>query len=440
MRSSGSTYLALTRDFIVLLKKFVSFARPMLLSRAQHQLFQIEFAKMSSDFNRGVQMPLLIVGLVLLTLAGTASAQSDELKQEIALTFLSHRSGYNQIFKSHHDGSEPKPLFGGPIVDVPSFDDSYTMFREPHWTRQSPNGMYFASWVYEQGKPYSEFQGESRPMLVAGDMAGSWTRIVNADCHEEFAWSPDSKQLAFSILSTDHYQGALQKRMETTEISVSGVDGSHYQCVLEKKGKWFVLDWSPDGKRLLLLQRSISKKLEDGPLGLFEFRLADSLNARKKGKYDPDWTATSASEFLDPLDLKDLNLDGLQTSGVRYSPKRNEIAILAFDPEKMYAPNLLDDERSGRMMRLLGKIIVFDLKAKTHRKIADVEDGIRGPICWSPDGNDVYFSVYLPKDDDREKFAESKEHGLSIWAVGRVGNDLRFITTGWSPDLPHLKP
>lgn len=109
----------------------------------------------------------------------------------------------------------------------------------------------------------------------------------------------------------------------------------------------------------------------------------------------------------------------------------------------MYAPNLVpdkDDELGrARMMRLLSKIYIFDLDTKTHRKIADYDDGIRGPICWSAGGDDVYFSRYLPKDDDREKFAEDKEHGLSIWAVGRDRMNARFITTGWSPDISHNK-
>jgi Tol biopolymer transport system component len=377
-----------------------------------------------------------MLALFAVAMATTASAQSIVSEQGIALTFLSHRSGYNQIYTSRADGSKPQPFFGGPIVDVPSFDDSYTMFREPHWTRQSPNGKYFASWVYESGEPYSQFQGTSRPMLIVGDIQGSWTRIVNPDCHEEFAWSPNSKQLAFSIFSTANYQGTLQNRPEATEICVSGIDGSKFRCILEKEGKWFVLDWSPDGKRLLLERRTFGKnELPD----LFEFRLADSLDARKHGKYDPEWNAKRAQEFLEPLDPR---LDGLHLLGARYSPTRSEIAIETCDPKGMYAPNLVADDEieRGRMMRLLGKIHVFDVVAKTHRKIADYEDGIRGPICWSPDGNDIYFSRYLPKDDDREKMSDDKEHGLSIWAVGRDGTNARFVTTGWSPDFPHIAP
>ena len=383
----------------------------------------------------------LVITLALMAVAATASAQTSDTERKLALTFLSHRSGYTQIYTSHSDGSKPQPFFGGPITEIPSFNESYIMFREPHWTRQSPNGEYFASWVYETGKPYSQFQGASRPMLVVGDIRGSWTRNVNPDCHEEFAWSPDSSKLAFSIFATANYQGSLQNRPDITEVFTSGIDGANVTCVLEQAGKWIVLDWSPDGKRLLISRRAFTSK----PIGmtgeLFEFQLHQALEDRQRAEYDAEWTTKTALKYLQNVDL---GLARLQVNSARYSPTRNELAIEVCDPQNMYAPNLVPDEddelERGRMMRLLSKIYVFDLETKAHRKIADYDDGIRGPICWSPDGNDVYFSRYLPKGDDRERFAESKEHGLSIWAVGRQGNNDRFITTGWSPDFPHTEP
>ncbi|HBE71866.1 MAG TPA: hypothetical protein DDW52_27305 [Planctomycetaceae bacterium] len=356
-----------------------------------------------------------------------------EKQSEMVLTFLSHRSGENLLYAAKPDGTDPLPIFGGPVTDIPSFNDSYVMFREPHWTRQSPDGTCFASWVYETGKPLSEYRGTLRPVLVVGDLAGTWTRIVSPDSHEEFAWSPDSKQIAYSVLSRSNYHGILQNRPVCTEIFVSGIDGSNFNPLFEQKGNWIVLDWSPDGKRLLIARREFAPKVI---VELFEFQLSDALLAKQQTEYDPEWTVKTALQFLKPIDL---GLGDLQVSSARYSPTRSEIAIEAFDPQNMYAPNMVgDDELSrGRMMRLLSKIFVFDLDTASSHKVADYEDGIRGPICWSPDGNDVLFSRYLPKGDDREKFAEAKEHGLSIWSVSRDGSNARFVTTGWSPDLPH---
>lgn len=390
---------------------------------------------------------VLLIGLLVLinsiSIASFVLAQeSNSQSSETWLTFLSHRSGHNLLYVSQQDGTSPKPIFGGPIGDVPSFDKSYTMFRDPHWTRQSPNGKYFASWVYEKGEPYSAYQGELRPMLWVGDMAGSWTRIVNPDCHEEFAWAPDSKQLAYSILTKpDRYRGLLQKRLETTEVMVSGIDGSNTECVLEQHGLWIVLDWSPDGERLLIACRKSGQQLEDGTSALFEFRIKDAMTARNGGQFDVNWPISGALKFLIPVEF---DLGGLQFVGARYSPTRNEIAVETYDPKNMYGPNRLADPNNeferAHMMRLLGKIHVLDLNSKALRKVADYEEGILGPICWSPEGNEILFSRYLPKEDDREKMPQTKEHGLGIWAIGRDGQNARFLTTGWSPDLPRLQP
>lgn len=276
------------------------------------------------------------VAIIAISLAATSvSAQTKQEPTETLLTFLSHRSGHNLLYKSQPDGNNPQPIFGGPILDVPSVNSSYAMFREPHWTRQSPNGKHFASWTYEMGKPHSEYQGVVRAMLWVGDIAGNWTRIVNPDCREEFAWAPDSKRIAFSISSTKNYRGSLQKSPETTEIYVSGIDGSDFNCILEQYGKWMVLDWSPDAARILIIQRHFGQQPGDGTSALFEFRVADAMDAREREPFDPEWAASGALKFLDPIVLE---LEGLQFNTARYSPTRNEIAIETYDPKNMYAP------------------------------------------------------------------------------------------------------
>lgn len=350
------------------------------------------------------------------------------VKSEQLLTFLSHRAGYSQIFTCQLDGSDSKPVFGDPPLDVP-FADSYKMFRQPHWTRQSPNGRFFASWVQDYGQPDSRYT-QPKNMLWIGEINREWNRVITIGCQEEFAWSPDSKRLAFSVLPTE-------ERPFTTEICISGIEDSNSMCVLECEGKWFVNDWSPDGRRLLVQRRNFGQKLEDLTSQLFEFRIADAIEARKRDKkdFDAEWIVNDASRFLDPVEL---NLNSMQFSGARYSPTRNQLAILIYDPKNMYAPNLVADDEWDRirMMRFLGKICVFDLENKTSVKVADYDDGIRGPICWSPDGNEIFFSRYLPDDNDREKSSTEKGDGLAIWAVERDGSNARFVTTGWSPDFP----
>jgi Tol biopolymer transport system component len=265
-------------------------------------------------------------------------------------------------------------------------------------------------------------------MLCVGDIQGTWTRIVNADCHEEFAWSPDSRSLAFSVLSQDNYSGTLQSRPKTTEIFTVGIDGSNEKCLLEKEGTWIVLDWSPDGQRLLLSRRDLQK----GTGELFEFYHSDAYEAALNSDYDPHWNVKRAVEFLKPVKV---DISDLQFNSTRYSPTRNEIACEVYDNKNMYAPRLPSETPESFRVRLLAKIYVADFESGIARKVADFDDGIRGPICWSPEGDEILFSRYLPKEDKRESPDTRDGNGLAIWAVGRDGENAQFITTGWSPDF-----
>ena len=114
----------------------------------------------------------------------------------------------------------------------------------------------------------------------------------------------------------------------------------------------------------------------------------------------------------------------MNPDNARYSPDGKCVAITYNDPAQVLAPNEL---------RYLGKLAVLEVATRHMKTIADYRDGLRGPICWSPDGKEVLFSrYYLPKGDDREKM--EAEYGLAIWAIGNEGTRARFLTTGWSPD------
>lgn len=356
------------------------------------------------------------VGAILAFTLIQANIDSADSKESVAqsndwITFLSHRSGQSFLYKMRPDGAELKPFFGGVIPDVPVLSDGVVLYREPHWTRLSPNGKYFACWAYEKGKPYSAWQGSLRPMLVVGDLEGTWTRVVNPDCHEEFTWSPDSQRLAFSVFSGKKERGALPPSLRSTKIVMCGIDGSNETVAIEQPGILIVFDWSPDGKRLLLSRRYFDSKPERAA-ALFELELSNNkcLPYLIEGSHD------------------------LNVVNARYSPRGDKIAVMYTNESNKYAPNECaeDELGKGRMMRLLAKLAVMNRDGTNMRTIADYPDGMRGPMCWSPDGERILVSRYLPKDDKREKF--DAEHGLAIWAVQADGKGERFLTTGWSPD------
>ena len=73
---------------------------------------------------------------------------------------------------------------------------------------------------------------------------------------------------------------------------------------------------------------------------------------------------------------------------------------------------------------------MLDVASRRIRIIAEYPEGIRGPICWSPDGKEILFSRHLPAGDQREKVPD----GLGIWVIRPDGTGARFLTTGWAPD------
>jgi hypothetical protein len=370
---------------------------------------------------------------------GSPFAQAGDPAPASRITFVSHRSGENLLYVMNPDGTGLRPIFGGPLADVPTVVEGTALYRSPHWTRQSPDGRYFACWAYDRGSPFDRYQGSVRFMLYAGGIDAAWSRVVNPDSHEEFAWSPDSRRLAFSIFSGEsHQQGFLRSSLRSTEIAICGFDGSQESFILEQPGILIVMDWSPDGKRLLLERRYLDVS-PHRPNDILQFELAEdqASRARSRGNNGPlrgsAWSATTAPQFLKTLIEGTRHRD---PNNARYSPDGRFLAIEFTDQDKMYAPNELGENEFERnnMMRYLGKLAVFEIATGRFTAIVDDADGLRGPVTWSPDGNEILFSRYLPKGDDREKMAKDKEHGLAIWSVHKDGRGARFVTTGWSPD------
>ncbi len=207
------------------------------------------------------------------------------------------------------DGSHLTSVFGGEIHDVPVVDEGVTLYREPHWTRQSPNGRYFASWVRDTGEPYSKYQGLTGFMIYVGGLDRSWCRVLDPDGHEEFAWSPDSTRIALSIIagkgaskqsSQGYYHSALPR---STEVYVLGIDGSHGAYVLEQPGMWSLCDWSSDGRKLLLL-RSAEKDMELSDLVEFDLKAAVAAGAKSGIRAETrgnGWAVGGAARFVKPL-------------------------------------------------------------------------------------------------------------------------------------------
>ena len=60
-------------------------------------------------------------------------------REESWITFLSRRTGDKLLYRMRPDGTQCTANFGGTVKDIPGMRDWVTLYREPHWTWQSPD-------------------------------------------------------------------------------------------------------------------------------------------------------------------------------------------------------------------------------------------------------------------------------------------------------------
>lgn len=338
------------------------------------------------------------------------------------ITFLSKRTGENLLYRMRPDGTELKSIFGGPVLDAPGISNSSHLYKEPHWTWQSPDRKHFVSWARDSVRPRNKSGTIPKYMLHLGRTDGTGpTRVLTPVCLEAAAWSPDGKRMAYAVV-TD-LESVERNMARTTRIYVNSIDGSREEMVFERPGLWTPQDWSPDGSKLLLQWSDFS----DVKLFRMAFYELDMLQIEQAFK--------NASPFrrLQRVNNEALNevlgkTAPVEPSSGRYSPDGKSIAVTAIrKTDKPGKWNSLDFEQG-----------VIDRATSKYRKIAWYEEGLRGPICWSPNGAEILFSRPLKDEDKREGGKEEgalrQEWGLGLWSIKPDGTGLRFLTTGWSPD------
>jgi Tol biopolymer transport system component len=340
------------------------------------------------------------------------------------ITFLSHRSGNNRLYRMHPDGSDLSPVFGGQLDDVPGLREGQVLYRQPHWSRQSPDHRFFLSWARDVVIPEENCRSPVRFMIYLGRTDGGPVRVLAPDGGEVFCWAHDSRSFAYTrrpVPDTRTVTG-LGPRIPSTQVVIAAIDGSIEEVVLEKAGCWTACDWSPHGQRLLLLYQNTGSP-NYGRWDLIELDLHKARYQRERmAELRPgdDFASSRAVEGC----LRSVT-DGLPIAWFaepRYSPDGSRIATIFSRRARLTDPGLHE----------LG---VIDVANERLEAIAEYRhpDRIHGPICWSPDGTEILIARPLPPVDRRENLATG-EPGLSIWAIRPDGMEARFLTTGWSPD------
>ena len=124
--------------------------------------------------------------------------------------------------------------------NAPGLTDGSTLYREPHWTRLSPDRKFFLSWATDVCRPGDKFRSSYRFMIYLRRVTGGQTRTIAPDGEEQFAWSPDSRQFAYSIQSVKNARSpiGIAGKLPSAQVVVVGVDGSNEKVVLKHPVTW----------------------------------------------------------------------------------------------------------------------------------------------------------------------------------------------------------
>jgi hypothetical protein len=355
------------------------------------------------------------------------STLSFDDRQESCITFLSRGSGGNLLQRMRPDGSEVATVFGGELEDVPGLSEGQVLYRDPHWTRQSPDRRFFLSWAHDRSPSSEKCPGSlSVFMIYLGRVDGGLSRVLApVRPGEVFTWAPDSRKFAYSRFNGPDTRTVtgLAPRLPSTQVVVAEIDGTAEEVVLEKPGYWTASDWSADGNRLLLIYDPTRSPCF-GRSDLIELDL-DMARHQKERMRELQPAEDFASGRTIDYCLKSLT-DGLPIGWFvdsRYSPDGKTIAVVY-----SHRARLVDFG--------FHKLGLFDITSETIEPIAEVPNPevISGPICWSPDGTEILFARRVHPDAYGEVPAASESRLPSIWAIRPDGTGARFITEGWSPD------
>jgi hypothetical protein len=211
----------------------------------------------------------------------------------------------------------------------------------------------------------------------------------------------------------------LGPRLRSTQVVIVGTDGTNEEVILEKPGFWEVYDWSPDGRKLLLVYHS-APSYRYGTGTIIEFDLVGARRQNEREAKVRPGLDFASSPYVEPsLRLLTSGQSGF-FAVARYSPDGKWIA--ANLSRHQQPPGSKDPDFSE-----LARIEVADA---TLRTIAKCPAGLIGPVCWSPNGLEIVFARRFSPDEHRVPVPE----GVGIWAIRPDGTEARLITTGWSPD------
>ncbi len=216
--------------------------------------------------------------------------------------------------------------------------------------------------------------------------------------------SPDGKSLAFIV---DPGPGA------RPALWILAADGRHYKLIEEAGVDGGGVEaWSPDGKRIAYSQSNDNAENENLIVDVASRKIQRLEITR--GDYVVDWSPDGRALSVIDFSGKD---SGRPRSLYLIKPDGTRLGSLTNDPQRdsiwsRFSPNgrqVVYEQRYSRRGKTVLSCFVANGDGSSPREVfcfADLEEGMvvdpHGPPCWSPDGKTIIWKVLtrVPGSED----------------------------------------
>jgi len=320
------------------------------------------------------------------------------------------------------------------IVDITNPQNPRKILAEFLTTKWSPTADVLA-YTRSSGGLILTQAGRWEEKLLVRDLPNSWSTIDN------FAWSPDGKQLAFVRVRTSG-QGTTDRIAELFRISTGGTDLRLLLRVTGDRYRPIISRWTSDGKYILFLQNlgySASILADGVPLAAMPASggsvrvftentpimggLAISPDGRRIAVLQrpgrESWR--NARLFVSPVDrvsLRPLTDKSLAPFFAAWSPRGSLLAYTAGPAAKDIEPPDIGPALAKRT------ILLVDPMTGSRQGGTSAENARDEYPIWTADGRHLIFARI------------TAEAQAGLWMLNLTNQDQRQVVERISPDLP----
>ena len=283
-----------------------------------------------------------------------------------------------------------------------------------------------------QGDPFafvSDFNitGETEPsafniFLLSEDGTGMY--VLTRDGRADPAWSPDGKQLAYSVYRSGSQKGIILENLENGDIIQLSEDGGYPA-------------WSSDGKNIAYIENGYLNIIyindfESFDILTVDFFAVDGFSWSPDSQHIVFYDTSGGNQPTADIYIVDINTleiasvfstSAASIDHIRWSPAGNNISFVQSKADKTVGLYVINIDGSGlRELSSLGKIFIVPAAAPSP--------------AWSPDGTKIAFVKDISGTYAKRSLNIINADGTGLKSV--LENSSNFTNIVWIDDGTRL--